>query len=707
MLQIKCEAGVYVEGIITGNMDKVRSFFQRFIITEKSAPLAFLITCIFSFGLLIPSLGFYMDDWPYVFYAKLKGIESLREMLVFDSRPNAAWLYMLGFNLLGFKPMAWHIAALLMRWGTVVFIWMIFKTLWPERKKEAIYIGLFFAVYPFFMLQPFAVGSTHHWFGFLAFTLSMLLMIQGVNATTGEWIVLTSLALILEAAHLFTSEYFSGLTLTRVFILWILISRTEITFSKRLSKTLLNWLPYLVVLGLFFFWRVAIYENPPDVTRNEPIILQQLFSEPFKAIVYLITISIKDALSVMTIGWQKATDVSLLDFNSPFIQFRLAMSVLFFGLAFLYLHRLLPTSTETKDDWKSGSITLALAGLLTGGLPVWLIGRSIVESKNLVSASRFGIPAMFGAAILSYLVVDYFVKEKNKKIILLAFMLALSVNFHLDNTKEFQYSWEKQERLAQQLLWRAPHVESGTTFLTDEEVLGVMGEYAVSFSINTTYQVENIENTPPYWYFPFYYTNPNVNDLLLGAPLEYTKLSMSFAGNSKQMLLLSFNPELNRCLWVMQPQDVNLRLVSNDMRQLSAGSDISVIKLAEGEEPTLPEDIYGKQNTQTWCYYFEKADLARQYGQWDEVVRLWNESQSIGERADDGFEYIPFIEGLGHTGDWEQVKTLTKFSKKITAGLEPSLCTALDRLAASAPASQERDDTIFNLKEDLKCSNFQ
>ena len=688
-------------------MDKVRSFFQRLSFSEKSAPLVFLVTCIFSFGLLIPSLGFYMDDWPYVFYAKLKGIDSLREMLVFDSRPNAAWLYMLGFNLLGFKPMAWHIFALLMRWGTVVFVWMIFKTLWPERKKEAVYIGLFFAVYPFFMLQPFAVGSTHHWFGFLAFTLSMLLMIQCVNAPTGKWIVLTSLALIFESAHLFTSEYFSGLELIRIFILWILISRAEPAISKRLSKTLLNWLPYLVVLGLFFFWRVAVYENPPDVVRNEPVILQQLFSEPFKAIGYLITTFIKDALAVMTIGWQKATDVSLLDFTSPFVQFRLGVSVLFFGAVYLYLSKFLSDSTESNDDWKTGSITLAVAGLLTGGLPVWLIGRSIMESKNLLSASRFGIPAMFGAAIFSYLVVDYFVKEKNKKLLLLAFMLALSVNFHLDNTKEFQYSWEKQERLAQQLLWRAPQVEPGTTFLTDEEVLGVMGEYAVSFSINTTYQAKNIENSPPYWYFPFYYTNPNVNSLLQGAPLEYSKLSMTFAGNSNQMLLLSFNPELRRCLWVMQPQDVNLRLVSNDMRQLSAGSDISLIKQAEGEEPTLPEDIYGQENTQTWCYYFEKADLARQYGQWDEVVRLWNESQSIGERADDGFEYIPFIEGLGHTGDWEQVKSLTKFSKKITAGLEPSLCTALDRLAASAPESTERDDTIFNLKEDLKCSNFQ
>jgi hypothetical protein len=83
------------------------------------------------------------------------------------------------------------------------------------------------------------------------------------------------------------------------------------------------------------------------------------------------------------------------------------------------------------------------------------------------------------------------------------------------------------------------------------------------------------------------------------------------------------------------------------------------------------------------------------------------EAQSAGEQADNGFEYIPFIEGFGHLEDWEQVKLLTKSAKKITAGLEPSLCTALDRLAVSAPPSQQRDDTIKNLKDDLKCMNYQ
>jgi hypothetical protein len=72
--------------------------------TEYSAPAAFLVLGILSFGLLIPRLGFYMDDWPYVFYAKVKGIDGLREMLYYDSRPNAAWLYMAGIRIIGFNP---------------------------------------------------------------------------------------------------------------------------------------------------------------------------------------------------------------------------------------------------------------------------------------------------------------------------------------------------------------------------------------------------------------------------------------------------------------------------------------------------------------------------------------------------------------------------------------------------------------------------
>lgn len=684
-------------------MNKIKSFLQNLSFSEKSAPFALFALCFISFGLLIPRLGFYMDDWPYIFYAKTKGIEGLREMLFYDGRPNAAWLYMAAFKVMGFTPLAWHIFALLMRFATVMAFHGFLRVLWENRKKEAISISLLFAVYPFFMLQPFAIGSTHHWFGYLAFNLSLILMVLGVKAKPNRKWMLIIPALALEAAHLFTSEYFSGLELTRVVILWIIIWRTELPPWKRTIQVLINWLPYLFVLGLFFYWRVYVFE----MTRNHPVIFAQLFNEPFKAISFLFNAFITDAISVLTIGWQRATEAGQFNLSSVFVRYKLTLCLIAFGLSYFYLRKLLPMHAEaaSRETQKSMAL-LALAAMATSGLPIWFIGRTIIESKNLLSASRFGIPTMFGAALFVFLLVDYFISEKNKRNIFIAILLALAINFHLDNTKDFENSWAKQQRFFQQLLWRAPIIETGTSILTDQEILSIMGEYPVSFSINIAYRVEDVEETPPYWYFPFYYTNPNVDALLQGVPLEYTRLNMKFEGNSDQMLLLDFNPEMKRCLWVLQPQDANLRLLSHDVRRLAAGSDISLIKQAD-VEPTLPEDIYGKQNTQTWCYYFQKADLARQYGQWDEIVRLWDKTKAAGERPDNGFEYIPFIEGLGHSGDWAQVKEVTKFANRISAGLEPSLCSAMDRLRESAPASQKKDETITSLKENLDCSLYQ
>ena len=681
-------------------MDKIKAILKKM---EASAPAAFLALCLLSFGLLIPRLGFYMDDWPYVFYANLKGIDSLREMLVYDSRPNAAWLYISAFRLLGFSPAAWHIFALLMRFATVTAFWLFLRSMWPEQKREVAAASLLFAVFPFFMLQPFAVGSTHHWFGFVAFNASLYLMTLSIQSGAPRKWLYAIPALTLEAAHLFTSEYFAGLELIRSIILWILISRVETGFGKKITRAFFNWLPYLLILASFFYWRIIVYQNPEGVTRNEPAILNQLLTEPFGAILFLLNAFISDTVSVFTLGWAKAFDASLLDIASPFAQFKLAVCALTFALINYYLRNFSPQPDAPPADWRRGPITLAVFALMTGGLPIWFIGRTIVDSKNLLSASRFGIPATFGAALLTFLIAEFFVSDRNKRNILLAFLLAASVNFHLDNTKEFQYSWEKQQRFMRQLTWRAPAIEPGTAILTDQEVMGMMGEYAVSFSINTTYQVSDLETTPPYWYFPFAYVNPNVDDLLQGAPLEYEKLTMQFNGNSGQMLLVDFNPELKRCLWILQPQDVNLRLVSDDARRLSAGSDISLIGQAAGDAPNPPEEIYGKADTESWCYYFEKADLARQYGQWDEIVRLWNEAQSVGERPDNGFEYIPFIEGFGQTGDWEQAKEKTKFANRITAGLEPSLCGAMDRLAKSAPESQAKEETLAGLREDLGC----
>lgn len=687
-------------------MNKIKSYFKNLSFSEKSIPVVLFILCTISFGLLIPKLGFYMDDWQYVFYANLKGVDSLAEMLTYDSRPGATWLYMSVFQILGVNRLAWHVLNFVLILLTAITYWMLIRFIWEHEGENLLYGAMLFLIYPFFMLHSSPIGYSHLWVGFIAFNLSMLFMCISLQKTgVGKWLFIF-LSLGLEAIHLFTSEYFSGLELIRIVILWIFITRVELTFLKKIWWVLQEWALYFLLLVFFFYWRIGIYQNPEGIVRNEPVLLSLFLTNPLKALMWLINTFIADSISILTIGWQKAINPSLLNITSPYVQFKLFICALVFYLVYFYFSKFsAPNFKKNISGWQKHTFILALVAILAGGLPIWAIGRSIVESMNLFSASRFGLPATFGASLIILLIVNYFIDEKDKKNIFFAFCVALALNFHFDTKKEFQTSWEKQERFISQLLWRAPVIESGTAILTDQEVLGVMGEYAVSFSINTAYQVKDFGNTPPYWYFPFLYTNPNIESLLAGAPLEYSKLSMQFQGNSNQMLLLDFNPEMKRCLWILQPQDTNLRLVSEDVRKLAAGSDINLIKLSD-KEVVPPEEIYGKQNSQTWCYFFQKADLARQYQEWDGIIKLWNESQSLGERPDNGFEYIPFIEGFGNTEDWGKVKELTKFANKITAGLEPSLCSALDRLAINAPESLERDETILSLKDDLSCTNY-
>ena len=683
-------------------MKTIQSYLQRITVKEKYTPIAFLAIAVIGFGLLANRLGFYQDDWPHIFYAFNKGIPSLAEELYYDSRPNAAWLYIGMFHLLGFKPMAWHIAAIILRWLTATMLWYLFCRIWPARTKQATFAIFIFIVHPFFLIQPYAVNSILYWAGYLFFAASLLIMARNTIEQKYQ-IPLTILAVIFEAVHLFTSEYFVGMVIVRPFILYWILRAPDLNFRQRIAKVIAHWFPYLTALGAYVIWRMFLYVPPPIGDRNVPEVLFALFSKPLPTLAYLIRTALQDSVIITFASWYRTLVPELFAFSSIFSWFVIFVTLFTFMITFFYLNQL--KENEDNQNWFAQPLTLGLLLLLLGMLPIWIIGQDIVTHKNQFAGSRFGIGSTLGAALIVAVLVDRLVDYK-KQVAVISMCVALAVSMHLTNEKDFAYSWEKQERFAQQLIWRAPQIESGTALVTDEEILGYMGGYSNAFSIITTYQPGNIQ-TPPYWYFPFYYTNPNVKDFLQGVPLEDSKLSMDFSGNSNNMLLFSFNPEMKRCLWILSTEDTNLRLISDDMRQLSAGSDINLIQQSNGTEPTLPESIYGKQNTETWCYYFEKADLARQYGQWDEIARLWKEAQSKSEQADNGFEYLPFIEGYGHLEDWGQVKILTKSAKRITAGLEPSLCTALDRLTVNAPASQERDDTIKNLKDDLKCANYQ
>ena len=58
----------------------------------------------------------------------------------------------------------------------------------------------------------------------------------------------------------------------------------------------------------------------------------------------------------------------------------------------------------------------------------------------------------------------------------------------------------------------------------------------------------------------------------------------------------------------------------------------------------LPAYSFGPELPQGWCYYYQKADLARQEGDWDEIARLGNDAQKLDLHPNDQIEWMPFLQ---------------------------------------------------------------
>ena len=130
---------------------------NKLYINNKAVPFIILFLLVASFGLLIPKLGFYWDDWPVIFMTETQGSTGFWDFYQYD-RPFSAWTYLLSAPILGTSPIGWHIYSLLLRWLTVVFLWLTLQKIWPSKPRQTFWIALLFSVYPIFNQQPVAVA---------------------------------------------------------------------------------------------------------------------------------------------------------------------------------------------------------------------------------------------------------------------------------------------------------------------------------------------------------------------------------------------------------------------------------------------------------------------------------------------------------------------------------------------------------------------
>lgn len=128
---------------------------------------------------------------------------------------------------------------------------------------------------------------------------------------------------------------------------------------------------------------------------------------------------------------------------------------------------------------------------------------------------------------------------------------------------------------------------------------------------------------------------------------------------------------------------------------------------AKADPPATPLEAYfGSEPAPNWCYYYEKAELALQSADWTQVAELGDQAFSQGTQLYEvnAPEYLPYIEGYAHTGQWEKARKITLDAERLTFRMQRSLCDTWDRIMQSTSNSEQRRAAYESVQSRLQCT---
>jgi len=628
------------------------------------------LTAVITYATAFHGLGYYYDDWYTLWSGVSRGADSLIPLFSRD-RPFMGVIYSFFFHLVGTRILGWHWLALLFRIaGGIAFFWIL-RLVFPKLKELAVLTAMLFVVFPGFLAEPNAATKVNQLMGYTAALFSIAFSLKAFKEERRGWkYALIGLSLLTLAYYLWIYEYMIGLEVMRLALLFYL---SWLNKPEKVLKIVINlvkrYIPYLIVIGIFLYWRVFIFQNYRSATDLTGLI--STYKSDFLGMgLRLVFQVIKDFFSATVFAWfvQPYRLLTVSEYGEIILALLLALVVVFTALMFHHAVRK-PVVEESKDD--SPWILIALGSLIALGavFPVVLSNRYL----NLNDTYKAYALHPSAGAIIMLLGLFLMIKLPFRKVGLIA-LLGFSVLTQSLNGQAWSGYWESQKNFWWQVTWRAPDIL--------EETL-VMSYLPNNFPFHEDYEIwgplnliyVQLPNSSPA--IQAQILNPESVSLVISGALEKQIVRDIYLPRFYSHLLLMGQPNESSCIHVI---DGTLPIYSANERplveQVAAFSNIKYID-PNAESPTPPEEIFGQEPEHGWCYYFQKASLARQTGDWDSIAELYKTSIAAGFTPNDASEYFVFIEGLVNTGNSQEAETIANDQIKINAALKYSLCKSL------------------------------
>ena len=645
-----------------------------------------LFVTILGYGLLLPYTGFYWDDWPFAWIAKILGpAEFIPAFMPF--RPFLGPIFYATTSLIPPIPLYWQIFALTIRFFIGLSAWWTFKQVWPNRPRFALTLSLLITVFP---------GYSQHWVAythiyqelipFLFYLLSFGYTFKALRAERPLPYII--IALLLQVCGIFPTEYFFGMEGLRVLFLFL---NSEGILIWRIRRIIKIWWPYLLVwilnaLWLVYYYRFGTY-NSYEVTATSDItsidFLFEIANTLWKVCFYI---------------WGQVLVLCSANIFAPSSILTLCLIGATFALLTLYIPQLQGQSESRGFAWSL--IAIGLIGILLGRLPSLAAGLPL---RLQSSYDRFMISMMIGGSIFIVGLIELILQNARHRTIVVTALVALGVGQQFFNANIFRRDWEQQQQIYWQLSWRIPALKPNTVLLTYQMPIDYETDLSFTAPINWIYAPELTSHDLPYALLNIEKRigSATLPSLAPNTDISFIYRTVNFHGSTSQAVVI-YMPA-NGCLRVLDPSRRDAEIYTSLPETLINAIPLSdPSRIITNPAITASPTFLSNEPEHRWCYYFTKAELALQAGDLSKVIALETEAALRGYSPKDLNEWLVFIEARALTGDMQAAQKRSEQILKDDLKMRRGVCTVWKQVQAKGV--ERGGEKIAEILSTLKCS---
>ncbi len=575
--------------------------------------------------------------------------KDLNELLSVD-RPAVGINLSILYKIFDLNFRSWFLYELIIHIFSALLFFIILKLIFPNNVVECLLAAILFLTYPGFLQQYDAVIYQTHFFTMLLFFLSILSTIGALK--TKKWkikIPLIAFSIVLQFAYLSLLEYFIGLEVLRILVIYF-FARKQAYSPNKWKQLVFALIPYIFGLLIFLFWRLEIF-SPQRVRVDETAIIGLYLSNP-KAYILKLLISVGQDLLDLFPGAYSAPLSSLVSQSSSTAVISAVLVSISTVVLFIISAGVIDQYNSTNSNQKPKRsqytnrkklvlFSVSLLTLLVIMVPINFNQREISFEYGF---DRYTIPTFI---VVVGFIVFFLSQLKSRKFLwygLCSSLIVVSIMTQVLNTNYFGEVWSVQKGFWWQLIWRAPGIKRGTVLIPSlPKNYGFWYDYEIFPLANRIYYPE--ENTPQIVSVlldsrsAYHIANSEVSEKEIRTVI-YTR-------DYEKSLIISL-PKTGGCIHVLDSQQLEVPLsVDPYIFMVASRSKIDNIEVEE-KSISIPTEILGEEPAHDWCYFYQKASLARQRHDWDTIVELGDQVISMDLQAKDPIEWAPFLEGYAY-----------------------------------------------------------